>query len=93
MEQKGVRITLSDERNDISLLQSGAYTLDKKRKYISFFPFGGEVKALTLTGFKYPLAERDLASDCSLCTSNEFISGRGELSFEKGELLVIFSED
>lgn len=91
--KKGVNITLSDEKNDVSLLQSGNYSLPKKRKYISFFPFGGEVKALTLCGFKYPLSGRDLSADCSLCASNEFTSDFGELSFEKGELLVIFSED
>ena len=63
-------------------------------KYVSFFPFGGNVTDLTLEGFKYPLSNYCLtAADSGLTVSNEIISEHARVTFSSGELLMIMSRD
>lgn len=62
-------------------------------KYVSLFPFGGEVRGVTLEGFKYPLENAVLAAGSSLGTSNEIVGDVGEIAFVSGELVVVESRD
>ena len=62
-------------------------------KYISFLPLSGEVKKITLTGFKYPLYEKDIDVGTSLCISNELTGPEGTIDFESGILICIQSHD
>ena len=78
--------------------QGAEVTLVKKSeqfgKYVSFFPFGGNVTDLTLEGFKYPLSNYCLtAADSGLTVSNEIISEHARVTFSSGELLMIMSRD
>ena len=44
-------------------------------RYVSFLPVTETVKGITLTGFKYPLREKDISilENPSLCISNEVL--------------------
>lgn len=90
---KGARIVLRDEQNEIRLLNPGIYSFAKISKYASFFAYSSEVSALTLDGFKYPLNNYTLSNSCGLCVSNEIICDKCTVSFDSGRLLTIFSTD
>ena len=61
--------------------------------YISFIGLTA-IKNIQLKNFSYPLQKESLPPFSDLTVSNEFIgTENGELSFEKGELLVIYSRD
>ena len=85
-------------------LQKGifAYLLDEGKdffeetlwgKYVSFLPLSQEVKGITLTGFKYPLYEKDIEIGTSLCISNELIEEEARIDFREGVLICVESHD
>ena len=55
---------------------------------VSIFPIGGEVKGVSLTGFKYPLSNAVLSSDSPIGISNVLQENRGIISVENGVLAV-----
>ena len=93
--QKGIEAYILDSQNRI-------YLIDKERtfkrreiwgKYISFLPLTEEVRGITLTGFKYPLHEKDIEIGTSLCISNELQGEEGAITFTDGVLIVVESHD
>lgn len=95
-KQKNVQVALVDEQNYLCLAESGTRLFREKQfgKYVSFFPVGGEVKGLTLEGFKYALNGYDLTvADCGLTVSNEIQDEEARISYKKGSLLMIMSRD
>lgn len=94
--KKGVHVTLVDENNWITLVESGTILKQAEQfgKYVSFFSLGCEVKGLTLEGFKYPLKNHHLkASDSGLTVSNEIQEETARVTFEEGELLMFMTRD
>jgi len=93
--KKGVPCVLADDQNEIQLLNH-AGAIERSRafgRYISFIPFGGTVKGLTLTGFKYPLTNYTMTMGSSLGVSNEIVEDVAIISFTEGVLMVIQSRD
>jgi len=86
---KKYRFSMRDNHHYMYILDKGTYQVDNFKKYISFFAIE-DVYGLTLTGFKYPLDSYFLSTSDSLSVSNE---GSGVVSFAKGKLLIIMSED
>lgn len=71
---------------------------DQWGKYVGFFPIGGEIRHLTLSGFRYPLHDFTLndRTSPSLTVSNEITEESGTVRFagDPGAgLLVIESRD
>lgn len=66
-----------------------------KYKYISFIPFDGPAKGVTLKGFKYLVEDFDFDTQKTfrLGISNEFADEYGEVYINSGFLLVILSND
>lgn len=95
-EKKGTEISLVDKNNYITLIKSGT-VLQKAEQfgtYVSFFPLGGDVTGLTLTGFRYPLRRHCLkAEDCGLTVSNEITEDSAKVEFESGSLLMLMTRD
>lgn len=94
--EKGVSVTLADQNNWITLI--GTDTILKRDEqfgnFVSFFPVGGDVRGLTLRGFKYPLTRHYLrTSDSGLTVSNEILAPEARVTFESGKLLMIMSRD
>lgn len=92
--KKGVSLIAVDNKN-AAFMKDGPFTItDAKKKYVSFFAYGGEVEGLCLKGLKYELNGVLLGCDTTLSVSNEFLPDKNaEISFDKGMLLVILSED
>ena len=95
-QNQGAEVTLVDRYNYMKLISDGTVLKKSEQfgKYVSFFPFGGNVTDLTLEGFKYPLSNYCLtAADSGLTVSNEIISEHARVIFSSGELLMIMSRD
>ena len=96
VDQYNYTVTLVDQYNYMKLISDGTVLKKSEQfgKYVSFFPFGGNVTDLTLEGFKYPLSNYCLtAADSGLTVSNEIISEHARVTFSSGELLMIMSRD
>ncbi|MBQ9065034.1 MAG: thiamine diphosphokinase [Blautia sp.] len=94
--KEGVKAVIEDPHNTIFLAENEETfrKSDYEGSYISFFPLGGTVSELTLTGFRYPLQGRDLSIyDASLTVSNEIIEEEARLSFRSGILAVMITRD
>ena len=91
--KKGARIEAVDACNRLLVLTPGVYELDVNFTYVSFFALEVMVKRLYLSDVKYELSGYNLAVDDALCTSNEPLNKRINVSFEEGYLLVVMSSD
>ena len=95
-QKQGVSVTLVDRYNHMKIVPSGTVLGKSEQfgKYVSFFPFGGDVTGLTLEGFKYPLSSYHLtAADSGLTVSNEISGETARVTYESGCLLMIMSRD
>ena len=86
-----------DSRNKVYLLDSGR-TFHKDRvfgKYVSFLPLTEKVTGITLTGFRYPLTEKEISIgvQAGLCVSNEIVQEEASLQFREGILVCVESKD
>ncbi|RRN70651.1 thiamine diphosphokinase [Peribacillus simplex] len=90
-----IDIYIVDQQNIFTVKTAGSYEVAalKDKKYMSLLPVTAEVSGITLSGFKYPLSDASLEMGSTLCISNELISESGNVSFEKGILMVIRSSD
>lgn len=93
--KKGIEACMIDQKNRISLLDRGRSFCRASQwgTYISFLPLTEQVHGITLTGFKYPLINRDIEIGTSLCISNELTGETGELEFLDGVLICVESHD
>ena len=92
---EGIEARIVD-KNNIIYLKSSDFEIEKKissGKYISFIPFDGTVKGITLKGFKYALNGYDLKPGITRCISNEITEDRAFVEFESGCLIVVISSD
>lgn len=93
--QQGVEACIIDPQNKIYLIQDG-YTFRKSDQwgtYISFLPLLGQIKGITLRGFKYPLKDFDLDAASSRCISNELEEETGTITFRDGVAICVESCD
>ncbi len=93
--KKGVSAAIVDVKNRITVLDRGrTFAADEVwGNYISFLPLSGEVKGITLSGFKYPLYKKDISIGTSLCISNELTGAKGAIDFTSGILICVESHD
>lgn len=99
--KKGLRANCYDAKNRIYILDSekkNEYNFFKSRQYgtyVSFLPLTENVKGITLTGFKYPLQDKDISIlyNPSLCVSNEILEEKAMLTVKEGILLCVESKD
>lgn len=93
--QKGIEAYILDSQNRIYLID-GYHTFRSSGlwgRYVSFLPLTEHVDGITLTGFKYPLSDKDIEIGTSLCISNELTGEEGTISFTDGVLIVVESHD
>ncbi|QFT88826.1 Thiamine pyrophosphokinase [Bacillus sp. THAF10] len=93
--EHGSRIEILDIQNRMHVVKEGTYSLckDSSFPYTSFLPVSRFVLGITLTGFKYPLTNRNIKWGDTLCISNEMVCENGTFSFHEGILMVIRSRD
>lgn len=92
--KKGVKLFLVNGRNKIWMEDKPFCLEPDDKKYISFFPYGGNVENFTVKGLKY---EADgITLDCGMvqASSNEFSGAtKAYISFDSGYLLVMRCSD
>lgn len=91
--RKNIKTYIIDDNNKIYLENKGTRLEKEFGDYISFQAFGCPVNNFSIKGSKYELLNHKLLIGDSLCVSNEFVDDYIEISFEKGEVLVIYSRD
>ncbi|MCI8511193.1 MAG: thiamine diphosphokinase [Lachnospiraceae bacterium] len=100
-KKRGLSAALYDEQNKLYLLDAKEepeteFTAGRVYgKYVSFLPLTETVRGITLTGFKYPLVEKDISilENPSLCVSNELAGERAVMRFREGILICVESAD
>ncbi|WP_352400259.1 thiamine diphosphokinase [Anaerotignum sp.] len=92
--KKGIRARLVDENNCIELVDKPITIHGKVGDLVSTIPLSMMVRGITLTGFAYPLTNRDLALDDELvAVSNVLAQEDGKIYLTEGYLFVIHSKD
>lgn len=91
--KRGIKAYIRDDNNKIYLVNKGTTLKREFGDYISFQAFGSPVDNFSINGSKYELYNHKLLIGDSLCVSNGFVFEEIEISFEKGEVLVIYSRD
>jgi thiamine pyrophosphokinase len=89
--EMGVPAVILDESNEIRLVNREVVLEKSRFPYVSLLPLTLKATGITLTGFRYPLNNAELAIGQSLGISNELISSRGTVAVSDGLLLVIRS--
>ena len=93
MLEKGVCAKIVNEKNTVFLTRSGVTLPPQGRRKLSLIPLTESVSNLTLKGLKYPVSGFTLKMGDSRGISNEFTESDAEITFDKGLLLIITSED
>lgn len=95
--ERGVSAYIIDPQNKLYLLKEGKtfHRSDLWGKYVSFIPLTENVTGITLTGFKYPLYEKNIriGREAGLCISNELAEECAEITFTSGILICVESAD
>lgn len=90
-----INFKIVNKWNELFLLSAGEHELVKNHDlpYVSFFSFQGTISKVTLTGFKYDVADETIELGNARFTSNELLHEVGSISFVSGICLVIRSSD
>ncbi|MFJ7933097.1 thiamine diphosphokinase [Sporosarcina sp. NPDC096371] len=87
--------SIRNTSNELSILPPGVHECVRNERfpYVSFFPFGGDVCGLTLSGFKYETVDASLKTGMTRFTSNEPAAEVCTISFHTGICLMVRSSD
>ena len=92
--ESGAKAVLINEKNEITMENKNFTVHPDGKKYISFFPFGGDVTDFSVKGLCYDAEGMHLECNKVQASSNCFDDGKpGEISFSSGYVLVIKSND
>jgi len=85
---------LLNNQNRIRFFSPGTHAVEKdeRYRYLSFYPFAEEVGGLTLSGFKYPVADETIPFGTTRFVSNELL-GQGSVTIRSGCCLMVESSD
>ena len=90
----GAKGFLISEKNEITMEKENFTVEPDGRKYISFFPFAGDVENFTVRGLCYEAENMHLACNEVHASSNCFDGDKvGKISFTSGYVLVIRADD
>lgn len=92
LEKHGIRATLADEENEISVLLSGKRVLSSRGDcYLSVYPIGEKATGVTLKYVRYELENAEICHDFPIGTSNEFRFTPAEIEVKTGGLFIVLS--
>lgn len=90
--QRGGTGEIINEHNRAFLITDKA-VVKGKGSQVSLLPYCGDVKGVTLKGFKYPLTDFTLEMGSSRGISNVLMEETGEISISEGTLLAVLARD
>lgn len=86
----GVRVRMVNGHHEIWMEDKPFSMEPNEKKYISFFPYGGDVEDFTVHGLKYEAEHMSLSCGQVQASSNQFDGGdRAEVSFRDGGILLV----
>ncbi len=91
----GIRGRILDPCNRITMHEQD-FSLRKDEqwgKYVSFFPWGGEVHGVTLKGFHFPLEDETIVMSATRTVSNQIDDETAEIHFRSGRIIMVESRD
>ena len=89
--EKYPQAILKDDYNEISMIETGIYTIEKKDfRYLSLMPICEGM--ITIQGVKYPLSKRKISAKDTYLVSNEILDDYAQISLE-GRALLFLSGD
>ncbi|MDF2613593.1 MAG: thiamine pyrophosphokinae [Clostridia bacterium] len=91
--RKGVRASLMNPYNTVTLIDKSATIYGRKGDIVSLLPFSAEVSGIHTTNLGYPLKEGTLLAGKPLGVSNYMLKQTASISIKQGLLLVIQSRD
>jgi thiamine pyrophosphokinase len=86
---RGIETRLVDQWCEMFLIRQTAAVEGEIGQTVSLFAFGADVTGVTLEGFEYPLRNATITPTKPIGVSNRLTAGRGIISVESGNLLVI----
>ncbi len=92
---RDVKAWIVDAHNRISLWKE-EIRLEREfafGKYFSLFPFGEEVKNVSIEGAKYPLNNYHMTNNESRCVSNEYKENEVVITFSDGIVVLMETRD
>lgn len=94
-QSKAVRFSIQNQQNEFSILFSGTHKIIKNPQfnYISLFSLRDHVENVSLSGFRYDVADEKIGLGATKFTSNELLNETGTISFSDGICLVVRSSD
>lgn len=93
---KGIKITIYDEKNIITAIKNERINVikDENYKYFSIFSYSDTSYGVTLNGMKYSLNDYTLTNySCGLTVSNEIVDDFATVEVKDGILIIIKSRD
>ncbi len=91
---KNVKIKMSNELNEIWMEDKPFILRKGDKKYVSFFPYGGNIEGFSVKGLKYEAEDICLRADLVQASSNEFSEKNiAEVTFKSGILLIMLCSD
>lgn len=92
-EEDDIKLEIIDDNNIIFIGKSGDKIKRIENKILSFHALSEVVEKFSIKGAKYELEEYDLKLLEPRAISNEFLNEDVQITFEKGRLLVVLSND
>lgn len=89
----GIEAEIVNENNRIRLIGKTTWFQFPIGTIVSILPIGGDVDGLTITGFEYPINERQMTIDKPYGISNVTNKNMQNIAFKKGMLLIVLPED
>lgn len=92
LKNQGAKAYIMDAEVMMTVIQNETVKFNKKMEgVLSMFSLGERAEGVTITGMKYCLNQAIVTNDYPIGISNEFIGEEGQVTVEKGMLLLIVS--
>lgn len=91
--ENDIKAYIRDDNNKIILLDKSIDFKVQRNKYFSVQAYENKVEGFSLKNAKYPLDNYTLKVGDTLTISNEFVEKDLEISFKKGKVIFIISND
>lgn len=90
---RNVDVRIIDLHNKMRAIRGDNTFSGLKGKTVSFIPADTVVSGVTLSGFKYPLSDRDVEIGVTLTVSNVAVSDEVHVNIKNGTLIMIIAKD
>lgn len=91
--KQNIKAKIIDAHNEIYVIDDKLELEKEESTYVSIIPMFGDIKEVTLKGFKYETDKMEFKSEHTLGISNEIEKEKGQININGGTCLVVKSRD